>query len=231
MTRHHGELIYAGGDDVLLFLPTDEAIACAAAIRDKFREAMEAESWSKGTGPSLSGGIAVVHYKEDLRFALAQVRDAEKKAKRIDRKGTKKAKDALALTICKRSGEHATVVMGWDQTPLLQKLVSDFKGTKVERTGEKHPPASDRWTYKLRTEVPTLTALPLAAGRAETLRLVRRVENAPPKFDERIGELFKSYQAEIGYADDPDLAKPDADVLTGFVLLCQSASFLARGKE
>ncbi len=212
-----GELIYAGGDDVLAFLPTETAIACARQLRKAFGEALP--------GASLSGGIAVVHCKEDLRFALGQVRAAEKAAKRIARPGgDPTVKDALALTICRRSGEHATVVMGWDQTPLLQSLVRDFKGA------DKHPPASDRWTYKLRTETPTLTALPLAAGRAETMRLVGRAENAPPNFDERIGTPFGSYQAEIGFAD-PDLAKPDADVPTGFVALCQSASFLARGKE
>jgi len=151
------------------------------------------------------------------------VRAAEKAAKKIARKGTNpKAKDAFALTICKRSGEHATVVMGWDQTPLLQSLITDFKGG-----------ASDRWAYKLRSELPTLVGgvIPLAIGLSETMRLVRRVENAPPKFDVRIDELFTSYQSEIGFTDDPMLAKPDADVLTGFVALCQSASFLARGKD
>ena len=104
---HQGELIYAGGDDVLAFLPTETAIACARRLHEEFGKAF-GKALPDAT---LSGGIAVVHYKEDLRFALGQVRAAEKAAKKIARKGTNpKAKDALALTICKRSGERATVV-------------------------------------------------------------------------------------------------------------------------
>jgi len=40
--------------------------------------------------------------------------------------------------------------------------------------------------------------------------------------------LFDAYQKQMQLS-----ARnwPDADVLTGFVALCQSASFLARGKE
>ena len=147
---HGGELIYAGGDDVLAFLPTEMAIECARKLHDAFAVVLP--------GATLSGGIAVVHYKEDLRFALAQVRDAEKKAKRIGRtKDTKSkgkdacagdtsVKDALALTICKRSGEHSTVVMGWPETEKLTELIAAFAAK-----------ASDRWSYKLREEVDRLT--------------------------------------------------------------------------
>jgi len=34
---HHGQLIYAGGDDVLAMLPADEAIACAQGLRMAFQ--------------------------------------------------------------------------------------------------------------------------------------------------------------------------------------------------
>jgi hypothetical protein len=88
--------------------------------------------------------------------------------------------------------------------------------------------ASDRWAYKLRAELPTLRALPLTAGRAEALRLVGRVEAAPPGFADRVRTLFDEYRDEM---KTPTRNWPDADVLEGFVTLCQSASFLARGRE
>ncbi len=210
---HQGELIYAGGDDVLAFLPTETAIECARQLHEAFGKALP--------GATLSGGIAVVHYKEDLRFALGQVRAAEKAAKKISRAklspGESPKKDALALTICKRSGEHATVVMGWDETAKLQELVAEFKAS-----------ASDRWAYKLRAELETLKALPLEAGRAEALRLVGRGENATDQFKSVIDSLFGAYQKQM---QDPARDWLDADILTGFVGLCQTASFLARGKE
>ncbi len=213
--KHHGELIYAGGDDVLAFLPTETVIECARQLREAFRQAL-------GVNASLSGGIAVVHYKEDLRFALGMVRAAEKAAKQIGKTaGDPTVKDALALTICKRSGEHSTVVMGWPEAGMLQPLIAAF----VDK-------ASDRWTYKLREELETLKFLPLEAGKAETLRLVGRGEfggEAKKKaFLAVISNLFDAYQKQMQL---PARNWPDADVLIGFVALCQSASFLARGKE
>jgi CRISPR-associated protein Cmr2 len=231
-----GELIYAGGDDVLAFLPTETVIECARELRRAFGQAL-------GKQATLSSGIAVVHYKEDLRFALGQVRGAEKKAKQIGKAhGDKDTKDALALTICKRSGEHCTVVMGWPEAEKLQPLVAAFVAK-----------ASDRWAYKLREEVERLTqpadrakaawnATPgmlLALGRAEAMRLVGRGEFGgtveKEAFEQVIRELFGAYQQEMQVRtnDEDKIARnwPDADVLTGFVALCQSASFLARGKE
>ncbi|OWK41127.1 type III-B CRISPR-associated protein Cas10/Cmr2 [Fimbriiglobus ruber] len=210
---HSGELIYAGGDDVLAILPTETAVACARDLHAAFR----AEKCLRKDA-TLSGGIAVVHYKEDLRFALHEAREAEKAAKKIGRQhGNKDAKNALAIAVCRRSGEHASVVMGWGQTDLLTQLVTDF------RAG-----ASDRWAYKLRTELPTLETLPLGAGKSETLRLVGRSEAAPDGFKERIEKLFDHYRDEMQSADRN---WPPADVLKGFVTLCQSASFLARGRD
>jgi CRISPR-associated protein Cmr2 len=206
-------LIYAGGDDVLAFLPAETAVACAQELRDAFRHPE-----CLGQSASISAGIAVVHYKEDLRFALDRVRATEKAAKQVGKKhGDPKTKDALALTVCRRSGEHTTVVLGWEQAPLVTGLVNNF------RAG-----ASDRWAYKLRTELPTLRALPLSAGRAETLRLVKRVEHAPNDFDGRVLTLFDEYQKEMR---QPTRNWPDDQILEGFVTLCQSASFLARGRD
>jgi CRISPR-associated protein Cmr2 len=212
--RHDGELIYAGGDDVLAFLPTETAIECARKLRAAFEASLP--------GATLSGGIAIVHYKEDLRFALGKVREAEKAAKRIGKAhGNDKVKDALALTICKRSGEHSTVVMGWDETKSLQELVTKFSEG-----------VSDRWTYKLREELETLKYLGLQAGRAETLRLVNRGEFggkvSKDEFVNVISDLFDAYQKQM---QQPTRNWRDADVLEGFVRLVQSASFLARGKD
>ncbi len=213
-----GELIYAGGDDVLAFLPTETVIECARQLREAFGAAL-------GKDATLSGGIAVVHYKEDLRFALGQVRAAEKAAKRISRAtlppGQLPKKDALALTICKRSGEHSTVVMGWPEAEKLQPLIAAFVAK-----------ASDRWAYKLRAELETLKGLPLEAGKAEALRLVGRGEFGSKEkkvaFEKVIGDLFEAYQKQMQHE-----ARnwTDSEILTGFVALCQSASFLARGKE
>lgn len=216
VAEKNGELIYAGGDDVLAFLPTETAVECARKLREKFGEALP--------GATLSGGIAVVHYKEDLRFALGQVRKAERAAKKVSRvtpEPDKPRKDAFAVTVCRRSGEHSTVVMGWDETGHLQQLVTAF------RDG-----ASDRWAYKLREELTTLIHLPLEAGRAEAMRLVGRGEfggkEKQERFEAVIERLFEAYREQM---TDPTRNWPAPDVLAGFVTLVQTASFLARGRE
>jgi CRISPR-associated protein Cmr2 len=210
---HGGELIYAGGDDVLAFLPTATVIACAKEVREAFR-ADDCLTCSA----SISGGIAVVHHKEDLRFALHQAREAERAAKRIDRTDAeKKTKDALALRVCRRSGEHTMAVFGWGQAESLTGLVDDFLAG-----------ASDRWAYKLRGALPTLGALGLTAGRAEINRLLARVESPPPGFADRVRALFDQYRDEM---TRPGRGWGGEETLDGFVTLCQAASFLARGRD
>ena len=54
------------------------AVQAARALSDGFRVAMPAGCW-------LSAGVAIVHYKEDLRFALEQARSAERRAKNTGR--------------------------------------------------------------------------------------------------------------------------------------------------
>jgi CRISPR-associated protein Cmr2 len=205
--EHHGELIYAGGDDALILLPADEVIACARELRDLYRSAEYL-----GEQATTSAGIAVVHIKEDLRFALQTVREAERKAKRFG----DKRKDALALTVCRRSGEHTTAFMAWPHTDPFNKLVEAF------RNG-----ASDRWAYKLRGELPTLLDLPWPVSSAEVKRLLGHSEGIPEVLPETVGTFMQNYYNEMVV----QRGREGADSLTDFVVLCQSASFLARGRD
>jgi CRISPR-associated protein Cmr2 len=216
--RHDGELIFAGGDDVLAVLPTRTSLACARELERVYRE-----TWAPlapTPTPSMSGGIVVAHYKEDLRFAMNEARAAEKEAKSAGR-------DALTLRVLRRSGEHTSVVLGWDQTHELDALVDQFAAG-----------FSDRWAYKLRTLLPTLAVddpTALDRFRSELGRLLHRVEADGGDLDavrEQTLGLLASYR---GWTQDSERAQqatwPLPRVLTGFVTLCQSASFLARGRE
>ena len=121
-------------------------------------------------------------------------------------------------------------MLGWAQTAALQTLVDDFS-----------PPASvsDRWTYRLRAELPTLSGLvvPLPAAVAELRRLLDRLEmplEQRRSFADRIVAFLEGYRA--WWAEEPrrgNLSDDEvkAQMLQGFVTLCQSASFLARGRE
>ncbi len=242
--EHLGTLIYAGGDDVLALLPTSEALACAWKLSTTFRQdwardATGQERMLMGSTATISGGLAVVHHKEDLRFALQAARDAEAAAK-------EGGKDALHIAVCRRSGEHASARCPWDYVDRLQKLVDAFLPTKNGRPG-----ASDRWAYHLRQESEVLQQLPDDARRAEITRLVNRSEQETRK---RLGETRRETpdgtsgvtagaQITAAYAAYADLRTksaaptaaaadgPRAAVFRDFVTLCQTASFLARGRE
>jgi CRISPR-associated protein Cmr2 len=236
---HNGTLIYAGGDDVLALVPTSEALKCAVALRDTFRrewktDALGRERLLMGHEATLSAGMAVVHYKEDLRFALQTARDAERAAKNAGR-------DILQTVACRRSGEHARALCPWGFVPDIQHLIRAFLPGE---NGEL--PASDRWAYRLRGELSTLKGLPREAMRAEIRRLVERSEKPTrqrldqpgnPQAGQRIADSFDRYfeLREMRYTDSNsdvplDQEQPGA-FLNDFVTLCQSASFFARGRD
>lgn len=233
--KHDGELIYVGGDDVLALLPTSTALACARELSDTFRENWKVDAAGRerllmGRKATLSAGLAVVHYKEDLRFALEQARLAEKAAKSAGR-------NALQIAVCRRSGERATALCPWDFAETIDRWVNAF----LPQSGA--PGASDRWAYHLRAELDTLRGLPVEAMRAEIKRQLGRAEEptrrrlslekdpqkAAEKAAEELAATFDIYR-EAKTPAGPRF-KSDGEALTQFIALCQSASFLARGRD
>lgn len=113
-----GDLIYAGGDDVLAILPVDRALTCAAELAGVFSSSKLFASWANGGGSGLnmSGGVVVVHYKHPLRDALERVERLEKIAKESGR-------NALALGYLKRSGDYRQTIVEWSLLRKVQKLL------------------------------------------------------------------------------------------------------------
>ncbi len=221
VSEHHGTIIYSGGDDMLALCPVATALACAHDLRQAFSglDDKAGDGWrdcngrrriTMGDRASLSGGIAVVHYHEDLRLGLEMARAARDRAKQAGR-------DTLDLVTARRSGETARAVCRWPTAVWLNKLRSQFvRG------------ASDRWTYRLRAELPTLASglLPRNALQAEIRRLVNRSDaDSEVRCDgSAIVDAFDSY-------GESRKGVPDAELLSDFVMLCQSASFMARGSD
>ncbi len=97
--RHRGFMVYSGGDDVLAFLPVNQAVACAKSL---------AEEFSQKVNGTLSAGVAIVHYREPLSESLEAAREAERAAKRAGR-------SRLAVALHTRGGAPLTVVRTWDE--------------------------------------------------------------------------------------------------------------------
>ncbi|MCL5271196.1 MAG: type III-B CRISPR-associated protein Cas10/Cmr2 [bacterium] len=215
--NHLGTLIYAGGDDVLALLPTATALACAKAIHDELGALA-----IPGGSIASSAGIAVAHYKFNLQDAIQAAREAEKMAKKAGR-------DRFRLSILRRSGEHTTAVAPWICVDEVDGLVSEFRAGK-----------SDRWAYQLRAGCATmldganakldgeLAASLCAMIDADAHRLIKRKnegevpEDAENVWDRLVEKLINQVQ---GKGSPPLKARETA------LILVQSASFLARGKE
>lgn len=100
-----GELVYAGGDDVLAFLPLHRAVACARTLSARFTELLSPFAGAGASAPTLSAGIAIAHFMTPMGHALQMARHAEQIAKQ--------QRGALALVVAKRSGPPVTVCGPW----------------------------------------------------------------------------------------------------------------------
>lgn len=120
VAAHQGVCVYAGGDDVLAFLPLDTALACARKLHASFGDALK--TWgSEGSAPTLSVGLAVGHFLEDLEDLLAFGREAEKLAKGNDLPQDQ-AKDGLAVVVRSRGGDAQQIRGRWSEKGPLKPL-------------------------------------------------------------------------------------------------------------
>ncbi|MFV0389081.1 MAG: type III-B CRISPR-associated protein Cas10/Cmr2, partial [Pyrinomonadaceae bacterium] len=106
--KYRGCLIYSGGDDVLAMLPLHTVLECTRKLADKFAVDLKGFKDDKDNSPTLSAGIAIVHHTEPLQESLETMRRAEKEAKSVD------GKNALAITLSKRSGSDTTIKGSWE---------------------------------------------------------------------------------------------------------------------
>lgn len=107
---NNGCLIYAGGDDVLAFLPLHTVLDCAKELAVQFTKSLSINPKfvdENENPPTLSVGVAIVHHTEPLQESLTTMRDAEKEAKSV------KGKNALAIILSKRSGADTTIKGSW----------------------------------------------------------------------------------------------------------------------
>lgn len=113
-----GSLVYAGGDDVMAYVPLDHCIECADMIRIQFRESMTSlfQELDIDSIPTFSIGMTIVHHSEPLNNALNLARKAEQTAKEEG------GRNALAIIQNKRSGNERTAYGSWDGDSLPERI-------------------------------------------------------------------------------------------------------------
>jgi CRISPR-associated protein Cmr2 len=126
---HDGITVYAGGDDVLAFVPVCRAIACAEALRTAFGDAVGdaldgAHQSDRAAGqappvdaarppaPTLSVGIGIGHILD----SLGHLRDLGARAE----KAAKQRRNALAVLVDRRAGGDHLWSALWSEDPAGQ---------------------------------------------------------------------------------------------------------------
>lgn len=141
-----GHLVYAGGDDVLAFIPVDKALQVANELRLKFG--------AKGSGlegATASVGLMIGHQKAPLHVLLQESKRLEDLAKSYVHKDQNQEKNALAIAV-RTSSEKREAVVPWqiqgEQTSdllfeIIELLTNDLSDTFIYRFSEVFSPLMD----------------------------------------------------------------------------------------
>jgi CRISPR-associated protein Cmr2 len=151
----HPQLVYAGGDDVILLADPRAAVAVARAIRARYLERLRGqEVLAELSDPAAagrittSGAILFAHTKHPAGLLFRDLHDLlDTKAK------TEAGRDALALRLDKRGGVPVEVALKWD--PAIDGAPGvDALEELVARVAE--PGLASRQTFLLREDVSVL---------------------------------------------------------------------------
>jgi CRISPR-associated protein Cmr2 len=195
VTNHNGVLVYAGGDDVLAFLPVDTCLGCARELHDTFGDVLKEYTNENGGSPTLSVGVAVGHFMENLEDLREYGRQAEQAAKAVD------GKDALAVHLHKRGGSPVRVCGKWsDEPPLDQRLRRFAELTRDDGIPGKLPYDLYKLTELYKGWRPHMEGATIAeAMRQDTLRVIR--DKQPRAGRQHLPEIENIVKALAG-ADD-----------------------------
>jgi len=119
--NHYGKVVYAGGDDVLAFVPLIDIFDVMKELRETFSK----EEYM-GKNATISIGVVIAHYEEPLSLVLEETRNAEKLSKDLGR-------NRLTIEVIKRSGVTRIFTLPWyeegdSSIDLLKFIIDLFKG-------------------------------------------------------------------------------------------------------
>lgn len=132
--KPRGELVYAGGDDVLAFVNLNHLLPVMKDLRAEFPKFEEFGFKIKDNKKSsASAGIAIAHYKTPLSEVLKWARKMEHEAKEDG------DRDAFAIAVLKRSGEIRKAMFKWQYgtssvIEVLEHLIQSLKREEFSNT-------------------------------------------------------------------------------------------------
>lgn len=212
-----GQTIYAGGDDYLGLVN----LSYLFNVLDEFNKAFQEIIWENGVKPlfqfkedepmTFSAGVAIAHYKTPLSYVLSEARKSEKRAKSKNAGG----REALAITVLKRSGEIHQSHFKWydDQKQfLLNDLGVVIDALNIKASSNKFITAFAK-AFSPITVAGENIGIPVDLLEAELSRLL---------YENEVGQIRGSVSRLIQHIYEP---KGDLD---NFISLLNIADFIAR---
>ncbi len=199
--KYKGVPIYAGGDDVLAYLPLHTVLACAKELAERFSAAMAEFAFEdQGTkiSPTLSTGIVIAHHLTPLSDVLELARKAEKQAKKVT------GKNGLAITLSKRGGVDRTIYGKWGKLDgRLDQLINLTR----------HDAISSGTAYELQQLDRDLsgTSIPMSGIVVEAIRIIKRKRESgsEKRIDQDIIQLFQQWLAVDNVGTSPEVTLPE----------------------
>ncbi len=182
-------------------MPLHSVLQCAKELAGNFRKELNEFKDDNGDSPTLSAGIVIVHHLYSLQDALRLAGDAEDRAKKVP------GKDALAITISKRSGDNYTIADKWDNLySHLEDLIDYcYNGAIPEGT------AYELRNMALRLAVPdvhpdytTVQEVILADAKRILERKMRFAEQNQKKDNEQTKKILALLQGRLGITQEQD---------------------------
>jgi CRISPR-associated protein Cmr2 len=129
ISNYHGRLIYSGGDDLLAFLPAENALEAAKSVNEifgmDFYEVNGQKVMLLGKNSTMSAGIVYAHYSHPLYDALSKARQALKKAK------NEYGRQAFVLISLKRSGQMTFAGAKWGVAQTMLDIASKVADQEI----------------------------------------------------------------------------------------------------
>jgi CRISPR-associated protein Cmr2 len=179
-----GRTVFAGGDDVLAFLPLHTALRATALLATAFKHLLREFPYQGSATPTLSIGMVVAHHLEPLQDVLGWAKAGESYAKKTLGRG------ALSITLAKRGGSDRMVGGKWTAFPKrFADLIDLHRLNRVP----------DGAAYELLQTSKLLAHLPKEALSKEAVRILarKRTQSGEP-LDQSLRDRLAHYADNLG---------------------------------
>ena len=180
--QYPARLVYAGGDDVLAFAPLardkvegkqpQHILNLAYELQSEYKKTVidalpKTLATARRDKVTASAGIVIAHHYTSLSYVLRSARETEDSAKK------RYGKNALVVTLIRRSGEQTRVGCRWHYPELAED------GQPIELFSRfyqffKDDVLSPKCVHTLLEEAPALVGLERSAQRSEVKRVLAR---------------------------------------------------------